>query len=101
MAKRNQNQRIQVGDLRPGMYVVKLDRPWISTPFDPQGFPISSKVQVDLLSKYCKTVYVDCERAGKRPVARVRKSVSLTRVKSAARKPTPSRTRKRAADRAR
>jgi len=88
------NQRIQVGNLRPGMYVVKLDRPWISTPFDPKGFPVSSKVQVELLSKYCKTVYVHAERAGKRPVARLRKKLSLAR-KAPTRKPASSRARKR------
>lgn len=60
MAKRN--QKIPVGDLRPGMYVVKLDRPWISTPFDRQGFPIRSAVQVDLLAKFCKSVQIDSER---------------------------------------
>jgi hypothetical protein len=95
------NQRIQVGDLRPGMYVVKLDRPWISTPFDLRGFPILSKVQVDLLSKYCKTVYVDPERAGKRTVARFRKKLSLARRKTSARKPASSRARKKNAARAR
>jgi hypothetical protein len=94
------NQRIPVGNLRPGMYVVKLDRPWLSTPFDPQGFPISSAVQVKLLARYCKAVYVQA-RNGARPVARVKKALSATRRKPTVRKLGAARARRKAAPRAR
>ncbi len=81
------------------MYVVKLDRPWVSTPFDPQGFPISSSAQVRVLAKYCKSVHVDAGRTVKRarPVARVRKKIPLVRKKA----PAGSRSRSKSAARPR
>lgn len=99
MSKRS--QRIQIGDLRPGMYVVKLDRPWASTPFDPRGFPISSPAQVRILAKYCKSVHVGADAAASRAVGRVKKKISLAAQKTPVRKPAGSRARKRNAARAR
>ena len=48
--------------LRLGMYVIELDRPWTETSFPFQGFPITSREQIEQLRSYCKTVYVDPER---------------------------------------
>lgn len=53
---------VPVSDLQLGMYVIELDRPWLGTPFDFQGFPISSQVQIDQLRQYCEIVYIDPER---------------------------------------
>lgn len=53
---------IPVEDLRFGMYVLELDRPWLGTPFLFQGFPIVSDDQIRELKKYCRTVYIDPER---------------------------------------
>ena len=44
------------------MYVVELDRAWLDTPFDFQGFPLTSEDQIDALKAYCESVYVDPER---------------------------------------
>jgi HD-GYP domain-containing protein (c-di-GMP phosphodiesterase class II) len=55
-------KQVSVSDLRPGMYVVELDRPWLGTPFDFQGFPITHEDQIDQLKSFCKIVYVDPER---------------------------------------
>ena len=55
-------KEVTVGELRVGMYVVELDRPWSGTPFDFQGFPITSQGQIDSLKSYCKVVFVDPER---------------------------------------
>jgi HD-GYP domain-containing protein (c-di-GMP phosphodiesterase class II) len=55
-------REIAVGDLRLGMYVVDLDRPWLGTPFDFQGFPLTHENQIDQLKEYCQLVYVDPER---------------------------------------
>src|SRR6476661_4131882 len=55
-------REIAVGDLRLGMYVVDLDRPWLGTPFDFQGFPLTHEDQIDQLRQFCKIVYVDPER---------------------------------------
>jgi HD-GYP domain-containing protein (c-di-GMP phosphodiesterase class II) len=61
-ARRMEKKRIQVDDLRFGMYVLELDRPWLGTPFLFQGFPIVSDDQIRELKKYCRTVYIDPER---------------------------------------
>jgi HD-GYP domain-containing protein (c-di-GMP phosphodiesterase class II) len=53
---------VAVGDLQLGMYVIELDRPWLGTPFDFQGFPLTSADQIEQLKQYCKVVYVDPER---------------------------------------
>lgn len=53
---------VAVGDLQLGMYVIELDRPWLGTPFDFQGFPLTSRDQIEQLKQYCKIVYVDPER---------------------------------------
>jgi HD-GYP domain-containing protein (c-di-GMP phosphodiesterase class II) len=57
-----EKKRIPVEDLRFGMYVLELDRPWLGTPFLFQGFPIVSDDQIKELKKYCRSVYIDPER---------------------------------------
>lgn len=54
---------VSVSELEFGMYVAELDRPWTDTPFIFQGFVLQNPEQLDILKKYCKTVYVDTERA--------------------------------------
>lgn len=49
---------IEVSQLRIGMYVCDLDRPWRETPFLFQGFEIREQEQLDLLRKYCRTVTI-------------------------------------------
>jgi len=55
-------RQVLVDDLQLGMYVVELDRPWLGTPFDFQGFPLTDEEQIKALKVYCKSVYVDPER---------------------------------------
>src|SRR6187549_818112 len=55
-------KQVAVGDLEIGMYVVELDRPWLGTPFDFQGFPITAADQIESLKSFCKIVFVDPER---------------------------------------
>jgi HD-GYP domain-containing protein (c-di-GMP phosphodiesterase class II) len=56
-------KRIAVSELKFGMYISELDRPWTDTPFMFQGFVLSTQQQLDALKKYCKTVLVDMERS--------------------------------------
>jgi HD-GYP domain-containing protein (c-di-GMP phosphodiesterase class II) len=53
---------VPVSDLQLGMYVIELDRPWLGTPFDFQGFPLTLPEQIEQLKQYCKVVYIDPER---------------------------------------
>lgn len=51
--------KVRISDLEIGMYVCRLDRPWIETPYVLQGFLLKSQDDIDQLLKYCKFVYVD------------------------------------------
>ena len=63
-------RQVPVEDLRLGMYVIELDRSWLGTPFDFQGFQLTSEDQISSLKAYCKTVFVDPERERWTPGAR-------------------------------
>ena len=63
-------KQVAVENLRIGMYVVELDRAWIGTPFDFQGFPLISDEQIQSIKVYCKSVFVDPEREVWTPSAR-------------------------------
>lgn len=54
-----EKKKIDVIDLRPGMYVSQLDRPWLETPFLFQGFELRTSEEMDLLKKHCKYVVID------------------------------------------
>jgi HD-GYP domain-containing protein (c-di-GMP phosphodiesterase class II) len=52
-------KKLTTSELRIGMYVSRVDRPWIETPFLFQGFLIRNDHDIDNLRRYCKYVYVD------------------------------------------
>jgi len=56
-------KNLPVSELRFGMYIAELDRPWTETPFRFQGFVLSSERELETLQKYCKSVFVDAERS--------------------------------------
>lgn len=55
--------RIAVQDLKVGMFVSDLDRPWHTTPFPIQGFYIRSQDDIRSLVTHCKWVIVDVAEA--------------------------------------
>jgi HD-GYP domain-containing protein (c-di-GMP phosphodiesterase class II) len=61
---------VPVDELRLGMYVVELDRPWLGSGFAFQGFPLTETEQIDSLKRCCKIVFVDPERERWAPQAR-------------------------------
>ncbi len=48
-----------IDELKPGMYVYELDRPWLDTPFPLQGFLVQSPEDVEALREHCEFVYID------------------------------------------
>jgi HD-GYP domain-containing protein (c-di-GMP phosphodiesterase class II) len=50
-------------DLRRGMFVEDLDRPWLDTPFLIQGFLLEDDRDVETLQQLCHHVYVDPTRS--------------------------------------
>ena len=55
--------KIDCSNLREGMFVQELDRPWLETSFMFQGFYIKSSEEIEELKKYCEYVYVNRERS--------------------------------------
>lgn len=56
-------RRLSVDQLRPGMYVCRLDRSWEGTPFPLQGFQVATPEDVELLANWCREVTIDTERS--------------------------------------
>ena len=51
-------QRVLCEQLKIGMRVVELDRPWIESPFTVKGFRIGSEAELEQLRHSCNYVYV-------------------------------------------
>ncbi len=50
--------KVETQDLKIGMYVCELDRPWLETPFLFQGFEIRTEEELGILQQYCRTVFI-------------------------------------------
>ncbi|HEV2212184.1 MAG TPA: HD-GYP domain-containing protein [Gammaproteobacteria bacterium] len=55
-------EKVSTQNLKLGMYVERLDRPWTETPFLFQGFYIHDQDDIAELQRHCAHVYVDRER---------------------------------------
>ena len=55
--------RIEAQDLKVGMYVARLDRDWLDSPFLFQGFPLENQDLIDEVRAVCAYVFVDAERS--------------------------------------
>lgn len=58
----NYRDKISTKQLQVGMYVCKLDRPWLETPFPFQGFYIRTKHEINEVYRFCEHVYIDSEK---------------------------------------
>ena len=56
------DKRVNAADLKVGMWVTMLDRPWLDTPFSTQAFFVASRADIEDLKKYCDYVFIDPER---------------------------------------
>jgi HD-GYP domain-containing protein (c-di-GMP phosphodiesterase class II) len=56
-------EKIGVEQLKIGMFVADLDRPWLDTPFLIEGFLIETDEEIAKLKYYCKHVIVDRGRS--------------------------------------
>ncbi len=57
------SSKILTRDLKVGMFVADLDRPWVDTPFLLQGFLIQDDQQIRDLQAHCEYVVVDRARS--------------------------------------
>ncbi|MBT8131964.1 MAG: DUF3391 domain-containing protein [Gammaproteobacteria bacterium] len=51
------------GDLKMGMHVSYLDRPWSDSPFPFQGFKIETEAELKKLKETCEYVFVDAKNS--------------------------------------
>jgi HD-GYP domain-containing protein (c-di-GMP phosphodiesterase class II) len=58
-----EERQVRVHELRIGMFVSRLDRPWTETPFALQGFLVRNRAQVERLAEYCDSVYIDVQKS--------------------------------------
>lgn len=54
---------VSVHQLKFGMFVRELDRPWLDTPFKFQGFYIRSIEDIQKLQELCEHVFIDLDRS--------------------------------------
>ncbi|MGR8933712.1 MAG: HD-GYP domain-containing protein [Gammaproteobacteria bacterium] len=74
--------KIDTKNLAIGMYVTKLDKSWLETPFRFQGFRIESEKQLQQVRDICAFVYIDEEKSDSNAIAKLHNS-------SAAAPPSP------------
>ena len=55
--------KVNVAYVRSGMFVCRLDRPWLGLPFPLEGFLVQEASELDLLRKHCDVVFVDPARS--------------------------------------
>ena len=60
--------KVNITDLKIGMYVSQLDRPWIETPFLLQGILIKAGRDITALHRHCKHVYVDITKSSSKVI---------------------------------
>ncbi len=54
--------QLSCSELLLGMYVFELDCAWSKTPFPMGGFHLKNVEDIEILSKYCKTVVIDTNK---------------------------------------
>lgn len=58
-----EERELAIDQLRPGMYVSRLDRDWEGTPYLLQGFLIEQEGDIARLGQYCSRVTVDVHKS--------------------------------------
>lgn len=54
-------KRVEIGELKLGMYICELDRQWPDSPFGTQSFPVESIDQINLLARHCDHLYIETD----------------------------------------
>lgn len=60
--KRQGFVQVAVHELKQGMYVAALDKPWLDTPFKVQGFYVRSQDDIATIGEHCTSVWIDPRR---------------------------------------
>jgi len=57
--------QVDVKDLKIGMFVSRLDRPWLETNFLLQGFELTNQLDIQAVQQQCDFVFIDTTRQTK------------------------------------
>jgi len=61
--------KVAVKDVEKGMFVSKLDRPWVESPFLLQGFIIATDEEIEQIQGCCEFVFIDTRQGEQNAVA--------------------------------
>ena len=61
-ASSNELVKTSVKDLKVGMYVAKLDKPWLETTFLYQGFELKNQADINAVCEQCSFVFIDVKK---------------------------------------
>ena len=64
-ASSNTLTKVLVEDLKVGMYVAKLDKPWLESNFLYQGFELKNQADINAVKEQCKFVFIDVKKQNK------------------------------------
>lgn len=82
-------RRIDSSELKLGMYVAQLDRPWLESPFLFQGFKLHTEEELQEVKQLCKFVYIDEKKSDHGKDSTAKPQDSTPDVQPSARKPHP------------
>ena len=74
--------KIHPDELKLGMYVSRLDLPWVDSPFMFQGFQVNSTEEIQKIKDICQYIYVETEKTSPNLVVRLQ-TISQNKIKSA------------------
>ncbi|MDY7539865.1 HD-GYP domain-containing protein [Undibacterium sp. 5I1] len=61
--KLSQSLRVNIDDLRLGMFISELDRPWVNSPFMLQGFLLTESLDLTTMQSLVREVVIDPSRS--------------------------------------
>jgi putative nucleotidyltransferase with HDIG domain len=70
--------KVDVSQLKKGMYVCELDRPWTETSFLLQGILIESNDDISQVKQTCEYVYIDADKSDEDIYAHLRSLLTLS-----------------------
>ena len=71
--------KVEVDDLKLGMYVSRLDRPWLDSPFHFQGFCLEDIGTIAQIKDCCEHVFVDVEKTSHHLLEEISSTVKKTK----------------------
>jgi HD-GYP domain-containing protein (c-di-GMP phosphodiesterase class II) len=63
LRKLNHSLRISIDDVRLGMFISELDRPWVNSPFMLQGFLLTEPLDLKTLQSLSREIVIDPSRS--------------------------------------